>query len=339
VGVGAVVVAVVAAMGVVVSPRPAGAHASTLNALTVDLLLDQSGLVVIDGATNANYQDAPSPDERVGDAQRIGDALGIPRDDIQLDPSSSTLYHEVGFRMSLRTPFTNALPAGTVQLDTGPLQRIAADFGRLVLDVCGIDVPGIQLDVSSSAPVSPPDPANAVVSPTIDRSYCHTWNLGVDDPPVQVTARAPVHGPTTPRATTKVVLPCGAPSSGDPTFIDAGAIARSSRTMQAHAIGPASAGLLEAETIVAFTTRSGVDLVVPEPTIGHLSFGSRALGARATRRLHVPNCKYDEARPWRVSGVTFWIDQPGCLPVIVKTPKSVRTVRFPVGAACESSPR
>jgi hypothetical protein len=310
-----------------------------LNALTVDLLLDQSGLVVVDAATNrASYSEAPSAEERAGVARRVGDALGLDADVVQLDPASSTLYHEVGFRMSLRAPFTNALPAGTVQLDTGPLQRIAADFGRLVLDVCGIDTPGIQLDVSSSAPASPPDPSS-VGSPTIDRVSCHTWNLGVDDPAVQIQASATVHGPTTPRATTKVVMPCGAPSFGDPTFIDAGAISRSSRTMQAHAIGPASAALLEAETIVAFTTRSGVDLVVPEPAIGHLSFGSRALGARATRRLHVPNCKYDEARPWRVSGVTFWVDRPGCVPVIVKTPESVRTVRFPVGTSCAPDPR
>jgi hypothetical protein len=333
--VGAVVAVVVMATAGIVGSPPAGAHPSTLDALTVDLLLDESGLVVVDAATNhATYEEAPSPDERAAIARRVGDALGISWDSVQLDPGSSTLYHEVGFRMSLHAPFTNALPAGAVRLDTAPLQAIAGDFGELVLDVCGVDALGIQLEVTSSMPASPPDSTSAG-APGIDRTYCHTWNLGVDDPAVAITARATVHGPAAPAAHQRIVLPCGTPTTGDPTFIDAGAIARSSRTMQARATGLDSAGLLEANTFIEFTTRTRVDLVVPESAIGHLSFGSRAVGARATRRLRVPNCKYDEAQPWTTSGVTFWVDAAGCLPVIVKTPDSVRTVRFPVGAPCD----
>jgi hypothetical protein len=339
VAVGTLVATLVLGLALVAVPGRAEAHPSALDALTVDLLLDQSGLVVVDAATNrASYEQAPTPAERAVIAGRVGEALAIPPGAVQLDDDSSTLYHEVGFRMSLHTPFSNALPAGAVQVDTAPLQEIAAEFGRLVLDVCGVDALGIQVEVTSSTPASPPDPSSAGAS-GIDRTECRTWNLGVDDPPVNITARATVHGPAAPAAREHVVLLCGEPTFGDPTFVDAGAIARSSKTMQAHATGPASAGLVEADTLIEFTTRTRVDLVVPKAAIGHLSFGSRVVGARATRRLRVPNCKYDEARPWTISRVTFWVDAAGCLPVIVKTPDSVRTVRFPVGAPCDADPQ
>src|SRR4051812_10551558 len=191
---------VVATVGTVASPRPAGAHASALDALTVDLLLDQSGLVVVDAATNhASYEQSPSPAERAGIAQRVGDALGIPSRDVQLDDASSTLYHEVGFRMSLHAPFSNATPAGTVRIDSAPLQQIAADFGRLVLDVCGVVKPGITVAAEASTPSVSPDPSGAGAL-QIDRTDCHTWDLGVSDPPVAITARASVPGAAEPEA-------------------------------------------------------------------------------------------------------------------------------------------
>jgi hypothetical protein len=91
--------------------------------------------------------------------------------------------------------------------------------------------------------------------------------------------------------------------------------------------------LLVADTVVEFATRTYVDLVVPESERGHLSFGAPD-GPRATRRLRVPECKYDQARPWTISGLRIWVDEARCVPVIVRTPETKRTVQFPVGVPC-----
>ena len=110
-------------------------------------------------------------------------------------------------------------------------------------------------------------------------------------------------------------------------------IAYPARTMQAHAIGAPSSHLLEADTVLEFTTRTRVDLVVPKAQVGHLSFGADD-GPRASRRLTLPECKYAQARPWTVSGIRIWVDEAVCVPVIVTTPRSKQTVRIPVGAPC-----
>ena len=327
-------VALVIALGSTALPAPAGAHPSPLNSLTLDFIVDRSGLVVIDGAANrATYDDAPSPPERAAIAGQVVGALGIPPDTVQVDPQRSDLYHEVGFRISLHQPFANDTDGG-VRIDTGALQPIAASLGTLTVDVCREAAPGLVLAADASAPSTSPDP-NGAGAPGTDRADCRTWVLRGDDPPVVITARVTStgDGAPVPAARQRVVLPCGDPSTGDPSFVEVDSMAYPARTLQAHATGAASSHLLVADTVLEFTTRSRVDLVVPKAQVGHLSFGAPD-GPRATRRLTTPECKYDQARPWTVSVMKIWVDEAACVPVTVTTPRSKRTVRFPVGAPC-----
>jgi hypothetical protein len=317
-------------------PTPAGAHPSPLDSLTLDFIVDQSGLVVIDGAANRDtYDQAPTPPERAAIAGQVVDALSIPGDTAQVDPEKSDLYHEVGFRISLHQAFANDGDDG-VRVDTGVLQPIAAAFGTLTLDVCRVVAPGLTLSIDASAPSTSPDPSGAG-APQTDRVDCRTWVMRPEDPPVVVTAHvsstpAPAPAPE-PRATARVVLPCGTPTTGDPTFVDAELITYPAHVLQAHATGLSSSHLLEADTVLGFTTRTRVDLVVPKAQIGHLSFGLRD-GPRATRRLTTPECKYAQARPWTLAVIRIWVDRAGCVPVTVTTRSAKRTVRFPVGAPC-----
>ena len=97
--------------------------------MTVDLLLDQSGLVVIDAASNDHtYDNAPIPRERAGGGRRdrCARCASCHRPG---RPGSSTLYHEVGFDVALHEPFANTDVPGAVRVDTGPLQKVAAGLG------------------------------------------------------------------------------------------------------------------------------------------------------------------------------------------------------------------
>jgi hypothetical protein len=318
-----------------VVPDPAGAHPSPLDSLTLDFIVDQSGLVVIDGAANrATYDpDAPSAAERSVIVDQVVEALGIPRDSVQVDAAKSDLYHEVGFRVSLHQPFTNDADSG-VRIDTSPLQTIAASLGTLTFEVCRTSQFGLTLATDATAPASAPDPQGA--GNAVDRADCHTWVLRADDPAVVVTARVTSSGAPDRAVRGNVVLPCGSPSTGDPSFVVGDAITYPSHTLQAHATGAPgapAAHLLEADTVIGFTTRSRVELVVPKAQVGHISFGTRD-GPRATRRLTVPECKYAQARPWTLSGIRIWVDVAACVPVTVTTPRSKQTVRIPVGAPC-----
>ena len=193
-----VVMLLVAALGLVTMPEAATAHFSTPDALTVDLLLDQSGLVVIDAASNHHtYDEAPIPRERAVVAAAVIDALGVPRATAQVDPRSSTLYHEVGFDVALHEAFANTDAPGALRVDTAPLQKVAAGFGRLILDVCGVVEPGLTLAVTATAPATTPDRSGAGALQT-DRTDCHTWTLSAEDPPVVVTARAEQAGASVP---------------------------------------------------------------------------------------------------------------------------------------------
>jgi hypothetical protein len=63
------------ALAIGVGVGAAGAHPSPLNSLTIDVVLDQAGVVVIDAATNhETYQAAPSPGERATIAARVVEA-------------------------------------------------------------------------------------------------------------------------------------------------------------------------------------------------------------------------------------------------------------------------
>ena len=244
--------------------------------MTLDFIVDQSGLVVIDGAANRDtYDQAPTPPERAAIAGQVVDALSIPGDIAQVDPEKSDLYHEVGFRISLHQAFANDGDGG-VRIDTGVLQPIAAAFGTLTLDVCRVVAPGLTLSIDASSAVDIARPLGRGCAADRPRRLPN-----VGDAPrrsagrghrARFEPRAPAPAPE-PRATARVVLPCGTPTTGDPTFVDAELITYPPHVLQAHATGLSSSHLLEADTVLGFTTRTRVDLVVPKAQIGHLSFG------------------------------------------------------------------
>ncbi len=141
----------------------AAAHPSDFDTLTVDLLLDRGGLVLVDAAANhATYQEAPSPEQRATLASAVLDALGVPRASVEIDPATSLLYHEVGFTVWLQQAFANTAVPGELGVDTRALQEIAAgSVGRLKLDVCRVASPEQTLAIDADIPASAPDPAGA----------------------------------------------------------------------------------------------------------------------------------------------------------------------------------
>jgi hypothetical protein len=328
------VTALVIALGWVVVPDPAGAHQSPLDSLTLDFILDPSGLVVIDGAANrATYDpDAPSPAERSTIVDQVVDALGIPHDSVQVDTEKSDLYHEVGFRISLHQPFTNDTEGG-VRVDTGALQPIAASLGTLTLEVCRVADPGLALAVDSSAPATSPNPAGAGASGT-DRADCRTWALRADDPPVVVTARVTGTIASGPVAERHVTFPCGAPSSGgDPTYAIDYPVMYPKRVLQAHSTGSAASHLLQADVVIGFWAHTKSEVVVPKAQIGHVSIGTSD-GPSATRRLTVPKCPpEDPADSWTMFVIRIWVDKAACVPFKV-TARNTTTIRLAVGAPC-----
>ena len=327
-------VAVAITVGLMALPAPAGAHPSPLNSLTLDFIVDQSGLVVIDGAANRDtYDDAPSPAERAVITEQVVDALRIPPDTVQVDSERSDLYHEVGFRISLHQPFSND-PDGGVRIDTAALQPIAASLGTLTLDVCRVASPGLVLAADASAPSTSPDP-NGAGAPGTDRADCRTWVLHGDDAPVVVTTRVTTTGDYVP-------VPAGARACRAPVrrTVDRGSVVRRrgrDRVPGPHVAGSAtgvsSSHLLVADTVLEFTTRTRVDLVVPKAQVGHLSFGADDR-PRASRRLTLPECKYDTGAS--VDGVGDQVlGGPGGMCAGDREDSgATRTVRFPVGARC-----
>ncbi|HEY3671012.1 MAG TPA: hypothetical protein VGN51_08760 [Acidimicrobiia bacterium] len=329
------VVALVAAVGFVLLPTPAGAHPSPLDSLTLDFIVDQSGLVVIDGAANrATYDsDAPSPAERSGIVDQVVEALGIPRDAAQVDAANSTLYHEVGFRVSLHAPFANTADGG-VRIDPSALQPIAASLGTLTLDVCRVVAPELNLTVDAAVPASQPDPSGAG-APQTDRADCHTWALHAEDPPMVVTAHVTGTSASEPITERHVTLPCGAPSpGGDPTYTIDYPVMYPKRVLQAHATGAAGSQLLQADVVVGFWAHTESEVVVPKAQIGHVSIGIRD-GPSATRRLSAPKCPpEDPSDSWTMLVMRIRVDHAACVPFTV-TARNTTTIRLAVGAPCK----
>ena len=314
-------------------PDRRGRTPSALDALTVDLLLDQPGLVVIDAAANGRtYDTAPHPTARRQLATAVLDALGVPHDTAQVDPDVSTLYHEVGFNVALHEAFANTDVPGAVRIDTGPLQKVAAGVGVLLLDVCGVAKPGLTLAVTAASPTSAPDPGARVhrrpTATTARRGRCPPTPLRSSSPgaPNRSVRRSP-------RSRT-VQLLCGVPKGTQIRRWSPPTRSYSRGTRQAHVTGPEPSGLLQAGLVVVFRAKARVDLVVPKAQVGRFSFGPPD-GPRASRRLTMPKCSTDPAHAWTASGVRVWVDEAGCVPITVQIDgRTVRTVRLPVGAPC-----
>ncbi len=166
--------------------QPASAHYSDPSTLTLDLLVDGKGLQVIDAAAQAaTYDQRPSESQRLIVATEVLDALGVARDVADVNAAKSDMYHEVGFTVRLRQPFTNGSIRGAVHVQSGRLQQIAAAASeRLKLEVCPVDVSDPRLKPRIDADRPGRDQPKGY-----GREGCTAWSLGRDDPFVTLTAR------------------------------------------------------------------------------------------------------------------------------------------------------
>lgn len=318
------------------APR-ADAHPSAFDTLTLDLLLDRGGLVLIDAAANhATYQEAPSPEQRATLAFAVLDALGVPRESLEVDSANSLLYHEVGFTIYLHQPFANTTVPGELRIDSRAFQEIAAGgVGRLKLDVCRVAWPDQTLALDADIPASAPDLSGAGAA-GFDRRDCASWTLQPDDAPISLTAHTAAVSPE-PVAPASVQLLCGSPTDFDPDWVPAGAIALPDGPLHARATGATDpSGRLVAETILLVKASTAIQLVVPRAWKGRLSVGGRN-GDRATARVKIPSCQGRPGRyAWSAVGMSVGVDQSSCVPIIVKTAKHERTVHVGIGVPCAS---
>jgi hypothetical protein len=325
----------VAALWCAAFPGTARAHPSDLGTLTLDLLLDRGGVVLVDAAANrTSYADGPDPAERGRIAADVLAALGVAPNTAEVDAATSLLYHEVGFTAWLHDALANTGVPGEVRLDTRPLQDIAAAHaGRLRLDVCRVaSSPDQRVTVQATSPASPPDPAGAGNSDW-DRRDCAAWSLAPDDPSVTITAR--VEGSTSSPAPRALRLPCGPPSDLDPraapvlaAFGFVGGI-----PLHARATGDVEpASRLVAQTFVFVLESHRVTLSIPRAWRGRVRIGSRE--QRATERASVQCPDVPDAHAWRPVVLTFGVDEPACVPLAVTVRSKTRTVRVGVGARC-----
>jgi hypothetical protein len=101
------------ALALAATAQLASAHPSDPSTLTLDLLVDRKGLRVIDAAAQAaTYDQRPSESQRLIVATAVLDALGVSRDDSDINAAKSDRYHEVGFTVRLRQPFANGSARG-----------------------------------------------------------------------------------------------------------------------------------------------------------------------------------------------------------------------------------
>jgi hypothetical protein len=183
--------AVVAVCSVWAFAARADAHPSDFRTLTVDLVVGDRGLELIDAAVvpaaGPNYDPFPTVASRSAVASRVLESLALPASGVVVDVENSERYHEVGFAIRVDE---RAAAAWHGRVDTASLQRIAADEGldRLKLSVCAAG--GATPAAASDVAIVASRPGQTGVSPN-DREGCTTWVLGVDDDPVTITVGGP----------------------------------------------------------------------------------------------------------------------------------------------------
>jgi hypothetical protein len=170
--------------------RPAAAHPSDFETLTLDLLVGPRGLEVLDAAVveseGPGYEPLPTADFKRDVAPDVLDALHVALDGVAIDAEVSERYHEVGFRVRFDEPSLGT--ASPLAIDTADLQGVVADRGlsRLKLSVCGVtdgaDAPDqatlTELDITASQDGRGPT--------GLDREACEVWALSADDQAVSI---------------------------------------------------------------------------------------------------------------------------------------------------------
>jgi hypothetical protein len=187
-----------------------------------------------------------------------------------------------------------------------------------------------MMSLISDVPPSAPDPAGAGIA--TDRLDCGSWTLQASNPPISITARSTLT--TREQPARKTIRPlCGQPASVDRTFVRHGPIALPGGILHARATGAVDrSGRLVADAAVFVQESTKVELIVPPGWRDKFTLGGR--NGERSDRLIVPRCKFLVAYGWNLSLNSFWIDEPACAPLIVKTHRSTRTIHLPIGTPC-----
>ncbi len=180
--------AVLVLLAVANAPR-AFAHPSDFETLTLDLVIDRHGLVVIDAAvvesSGPGYEPLPSVELRRMVAEHVLGALGVPTASASIDATNSERYHEVGFLISLAGHRSG--PGVVLDVGSRSLQELTDDLGlaRLKVGVCGIDADAFgALELSASRPGRQPSADRQ------ERTACQVWDIEPDEPPVEIMVRS-----------------------------------------------------------------------------------------------------------------------------------------------------
>lgn len=164
---------------VVALPLRALSHASDFETLTIDLLFGSGGLHAIDAAvvesSGPSYEPGPSVELRETVAHQVLEALDLSEISTDIDLENSERYHWVGF--TIRFPDPSLDGRSTLEVDTGPLQDIAADIGlkHLKLSICHGFSESVEPRDVSGLGVSPPEGVG-----------CERWLLTPDDVPLSM---------------------------------------------------------------------------------------------------------------------------------------------------------
>ena len=173
---GAIIVAVVLLL---VPARPAVAHPSDFDTLTLDMLIGPDGLAAIDAAvvqgSGPGYEPFPSATLKRDVADQVLSMLQIPTGGVEIDARASPRYHEVGFHISVADPSLGQTAALTV--DTRDLLELARshDMEQLKISVCGVADDGEQSDrqVLTDLDIRADRPGHAPTGQ--ERPNCRIW--------------------------------------------------------------------------------------------------------------------------------------------------------------------
>ena len=152
---------------------------------------------------------------------------------------------------------------------------------------------------------------------------------------------------STPSSNAAGVLPCEdavgsspAPPSGYSTVFDRVALP-TGKALQAFPSGESDpAAKLFAKDGLLIRRNVTFDVIVPGEWTGRLTIGWGS-PAKRTNHLRVPGCRPTEtinplrdSDPWVAYAGGYWVSQPACIQLIVRTVQGDQTVQIGVGAAC-----
>lgn len=97
---------------------------------------------------------------------------------------------------------------------------------------------------------------------------------------------------------------------------------------------PDFAGRLFAKAGLYIASGASFSLIVPADWVGRLTIGWGSPGQRTTH-LYVRDCAASGSQKrWLAFAGGFWIGQPACIPLLVKTASQEQTVQIGLGAPC-----